>query len=281
MTQESVVFALAAGLFIVFSLTLHNFLTPGNLIALVRSVSILGILGLGMGLVVIGRGHRSGDGRDHGRRGRPGCLSLTTHSGRARWLGACCIGAVFVDCRRIDQRHPHRLRRCPGDLHHAWPWAGGLWRRPRLAVPGRCPEHADEFGVLRFSRLAPRSSACPCRSSPSRLSRWCVWAVLRWTRFGRFVYASGDNPSAARIAGVPLRPLIVAAICHHRRSSPMRPASSWRRPSRGMSTRVYNSTMIYDVLLVVVLGGIGLSGGRGGVRNVLVGTCWSACCSTA
>jgi ribose transport system permease protein len=30
--------------------------------------------------------------------------------------------------------------------------------------------------------------------------------------------------------------------------------------------------MIYDVLLVVVLGGIGLSGGRGGVRNVLVGT---------
>ena len=42
--------------------------------------------------------------------------------------------------------------------------------------------------------------------------------------------------------------------------------------SDGMSTRVYNSTMIYDVLLVVVLGGIGLSGGRGSVRNVLVGT---------
>src|ERR1700728_837196 len=55
-TQESVVFALAAVLFVIFSFTLHNFLTPGNLIALVRSVSILGILGLGMGLVVIGRG---------------------------------------------------------------------------------------------------------------------------------------------------------------------------------------------------------------------------------
>ena len=26
--------------------------------------------------------------------------------------------------------------------------------------------------------------------------------------------------------------------------------------------------MIYDVILVVVLGGIGLSGGRGGIRNV-------------
>ena len=30
--------------------------------------------------------------------------------------------------------------------------------------------------------------------------------------------------------------------------------------------------MIYDVILVVVLGGIGLSGGKGSIRNVIVGT---------
>ena len=39
-----------------------------------------------------------------------------------------------------------------------------------------------------------------------------------------------------------------------------------------MPTRIFNSTMIYDVVLVVVLGGIGLSGGRGGVLNVIIGT---------
>ena len=39
-----------------------------------------------------------------------------------------------------------------------------------------------------------------------------------------------------------------------------------------MPTRIYNSTLIYDVILVVVLGGIGLSGGRGGVVNVIIGT---------
>jgi ribose transport system permease protein len=39
-----------------------------------------------------------------------------------------------------------------------------------------------------------------------------------------------------------------------------------------MPTRIYNSTLIYDVILVVVLGGIGLSGGRGGVLNVIIGT---------
>ena len=39
-----------------------------------------------------------------------------------------------------------------------------------------------------------------------------------------------------------------------------------------MPTRVFNSTLIYDVVLVVVLGGVGLSGGRGGVSNVVIGT---------
>ena len=39
-----------------------------------------------------------------------------------------------------------------------------------------------------------------------------------------------------------------------------------------MPTRIFNSTLIYDVILVVVLGGIGLSGGRGGVLNVIIGT---------
>jgi ribose transport system permease protein len=39
-----------------------------------------------------------------------------------------------------------------------------------------------------------------------------------------------------------------------------------------MNTRIFNSMLIYDVLLVVVIGGISLSGGRGGMRNVIVGT---------
>ena len=98
-----------------------------------------------------------------------------------------------------------------------------------------------------------------------------MFALLRETRFGRFVYATGDNPLAARITGIPTRVLMVAqyilsGLIAYFAGIVMAAAIS------GMNTRIYNSTMIYDVLLVVVLGGIGLSGGRGGVRNVLVGT---------
>ena len=38
-----------------------------------------------------------------------------------------------------------------------------------------------------------------------------------------------------------------------------------------INTRVVNSSLLYDIVLVVVIGGIGLSGGKGGMRNVLVG----------
>ena len=38
-----------------------------------------------------------------------------------------------------------------------------------------------------------------------------------------------------------------------------------------MNTRIVNSSLLYDIILVVVIGGIGLSGGKGGVRNVIIG----------
>jgi len=81
----------------------------------------------------------------------------------------------------------------------------------------------------------------------------------------------GDNPFGARVTGIPSRPIIVlqyilAALIGCFAGFVM-VASVNSAP-----TRIFNSTLIYDVILVVVLGGIGLSGGRGGVLNVVIGT---------
>lgn len=267
-SQEGVVFLLAVALFALFTLTLPNFLTPGNLVALVRSVSILGILGLGMGLVVIGRGI------DLAMVATmvvsvSWVLSMMTH-GHMPLGWALLIGAVFAIAVGLANGLLIAYAVVPAifttlatglvvyGVGRAWlfdvdvqntpsdsPFFLGLGNNSVLGVP--LPIIA--FGVLAL----------------------IVWAALRWTRFGRFVYSSGDNPAAARIAGIPVRVLIVSeyvitALIAYGSGLVMAAASS------GMSTRVYNSTMIYDVLLVVVLGGVGLSGGRGGVRNVLVGT---------
>ena len=55
-SQERIVFLLAAILFLVASFSLKGFFTPDNLVAIVRSVCVLGILAVGMAIVVIGRG---------------------------------------------------------------------------------------------------------------------------------------------------------------------------------------------------------------------------------
>jgi ribose transport system permease protein len=94
---------------------------------------------------------------------------------------------------------------------------------------------------------------------------------LRRLRAGAFIYARGDNPFAARATGLPTRPMVlleyVLAALIGLFAGVVMAASI-----NSMPTTIFNSTMIYDVVLVVVLGGIGLSGGRGGVVNVITGT---------
>ncbi len=267
-SQEGVVFVLAVALFALFALTLPNFLTPGNLVALVRSVSILGILGLGMGLVVIGRGI------DLAMVATmvvsvSWVLSMTTH-GHVPLAWALLIGAIFVIAVGLIIGVLIAYAVVPAifatlasglvvyGVGRAWLFDVDVQNTPDDSALFRALGNSSVLGVplpiIAFGVLA-----------------LIVWAALRWTRLGRFVYASGDNPSAARIAGIPVRVLIVfeyVITAHIAYGAGLVMAAA----SSGMSTRVYNSTMIYDVLLVVVLGGIGLSGGRGGVRNVLVGT---------
>jgi len=98
-----------------------------------------------------------------------------------------------------------------------------------------------------------------------------VFVLLRQTRWGAYIYAIGDNPFAARVTGIPSRPIVVlqyvfAALIGYFAGLVLAASVS------SMPTRIFHSTLIYDVILVVVLGGIGLSGGRGGVVNVIIGT---------
>ena len=82
---------------------------------------------------------------------------------------------------------------------------------------------------------------------------------------------SGDNPFAARTSGIPTRPLVVTKYVIAAAIGFLAGLVLVASVNSG-PTRIYNSTLIYDVILVVVLGGIGLAGGRGGVLSVVIGT---------
>src|SRR6185503_17744851 len=56
LTQQGIVFAIFVVLFGVFAVLLPGFLSTSNMLTLLQNVAVLGILGLAMAIVVIGRG---------------------------------------------------------------------------------------------------------------------------------------------------------------------------------------------------------------------------------
>src|ERR1700723_2983797 len=54
--QQEIVFGVFAALFVAFSLFLPGFLSADNMLTLLQNVAVLGILGLAMAIVVLGRG---------------------------------------------------------------------------------------------------------------------------------------------------------------------------------------------------------------------------------
>jgi ribose transport system permease protein len=266
-TQEGIVFSFACVLLIAFAILLPGFLREGNLISLVRGVAILGMLGLGMGLAVIGRGIDLAMVATMvvsvswcfslAQSGTSFPLSLLIGAGFAMSAGA--VSGILIAFAQI----PALFTTLAMGLA-----IYGLGRAYFFKIDVQnVPANAGGFSLLGNGTLLH----IPLPILAFLLLALLFSLALRWTRFGRFVYAIGDNTPAARLTGVPVGLVIVAqyvltSLTAYAAGLVMAASVA------SMSTRIYNSTMIYDVLLVVVLGGVSLSGGRGNVRSVLVGT---------
>jgi ribose transport system permease protein len=266
-SQEKVVFLTAIALFIVFSVFLRGFLTSGNLITLVRGVSTLGILGVGMAIVVIGRGvdltivaiyamsaawtlHLAGLGVSIPAAMLLGfLLALTVGAINGVLIAYVEIPALFATLGMAPLVY--------GFVRYALV--------PLYVV--YMPPSANDIAWIGGGFIA----GMPTPILFFALIALLGFAFLRFSKPGRFIYAIGDNFAPARNTGAPVRPIIVlqyvlsASIAYVAGMITATAVAS-------MNTNVANSSLIYDVILVVVLGGIGLSGGRGGIRNVIVGT---------
>lgn len=265
-TQQTIVFAIFLALAAGFALFLPGFAQADNLLTLVQNVAILGILGLGMAVVVIGRG-----------------------------IDISMIAALAVPSGLLLQMVANGM-----PLAAAAPLAVGLallfglangWLIAYAEVPSLFTTLASGLflaglGQVLFTLEVVQWSpgmdpiawfgrgtlaGLPMPVVMFGVAATAVALFLRCLRAGAFIYAIGDNPLAARATGLPTRPIMVleyvlSALIGVFAGIVMAASVN------SMPTRIYNSTLIYDVVLVIVLGGIGLSGGRGGVVNVIIGT---------
>ncbi|MFM9427418.1 ribose transport system permease protein [Variovorax sp. GrIS 2.14] len=266
-SQQSIVFVLFVLMFLGFALLLPGFAQVDNLLTLLQNVAILGILGLGMSVVVIGRGI---DISMIAALAVPSGLLLQLMQNGMTLPAACALAVGLSLAFGLVNGWLIAYAEVPSLFTTL---ASGLF----LAGLGQAfffqlevvqwPSNMDSIAWMGRGTFA----GLPMPVVMFGIAAAGLALFLKRLRAGAFIYAIGDNPFGARATGLPTRPIVVlqyvmAALIGVFAGIVMAASVN------SMPTRIFNSTMIYDVVLVVVLGGIGLSGGRGGVLNVIIGT---------
>lgn len=267
LNQEQMVLAISGALFVIFSVTLDSFFQVSNLVSLLQNVSMLGILAIGMAGVVIGRGidltmvavmvFSTGWSFVLFTGGMQ--IELALLLGLLLALAIGTVTGILVAYVEIP------------DIFATLAMATVITGLGRFAlVPSDNIFISGDVGWL--ASLGTGSvAALPMPVVLFLVVACAAFVGLRLTRYGAFVYAIGDNPMASRNSGIPIRPIKVL----------MYSSSAFIAFCAGLimamtvssvNTKLASSTMIYDIILVVVIGGIGLAGGKGSVRNVLSGT---------
>ena len=271
--QELIILIVTVSIFVGFSIFLDKFFSTGNLLTLMRSVSILGILSIAMAVVVISKGID---------------LSLIATLAIGTALASVLsspdvlpfIDLPFIYAVLLGFLFTVILCAITGILVAYWDMAsvfvtlamaGVIYGLGRTLFIGDelnyLPEDAVWLEYLGRGQLFGIPMPIICFLSLALV----MHLVLTKTTFGKFVYSIGDSGLAARTAGVPVRPILVmifilAGLVAYFAGLLTAGAIS------SINTRMVSGSLIYDVLLVVVVGGIGLSGGKGGMHNVILGT---------
>ena len=93
--------------------------------------------------------------------------------------------------------------------------------------------------------------------------------VLRWTKFGRHVYAIGGNEHAATLTGVPVKPIKIAVYMISSLSAGI--AGIIQTGWLGAITTNIGAGLELQVIAAAVIGGAALAGGVGTALGALVG----------
>jgi ribose transport system permease protein len=251
-----------------FSIGIEGFATLGNLNVILSNSASLAVLSCGMAVVIISRGLD---------------LSLI-----AQMIAGATIFGILISS---GVAAPFAL--LVAILAMIIIGALNAWLIAYVEIPAMLATLASSMflvGLLRFAvlrgeflLLLPKSDptvaflagyVLPGLSVPVVLmaaTLAATWFLLSRSTAGRIIYAMGDNFQAARLAGLPVRTTTIVVYVFAALTALV--AGLIMAAASGVVDfrTVTNGTLLFDVILVVVLGGIPLRGGRGALINIVVG----------
>src|ERR1700753_1119831 len=203
--QQGIVFAVFAVLFAAFAIFLPGFLTTANMLTLLQNVAVLGVLGLAMAIVVIGRGIDIS--LIAALAVPPGLVFQMVQDGHSLPISLAAAFVLTVVFGLVNgwliayAEGPSLFTTLASGLFLAGLGQAALFK---LDVVQWSP------GMDGFERPGQGNLVgIPMSIVMFALACAVVAFLLRRTRIGAYIYAIGDNPFGARVTGVPTRPIIV------------------------------------------------------------------------
>jgi fructose transport system permease protein len=249
----------------------HRFLHPFNLSLVLQQVTIIGIVGIAQTLIILTAGIDLSVGAI--------MVLSSVVMGRLAVLAGVDVGIAFVlglmvgvGCGLINGVLITRLK-LPPFIVTLGTWsifgAVNLWYSRSETIRQQDLESIAPW--LQFMGTAIKFAGARLTYGSILMIALAVlvWYVLNRTAFGRHIYATGDDPDAARLAGINTTRTLIAVytiagfICS---------VAGWALIGRiGAISAISGGNSNLDSITAVVIGGTSLFGGRGSIVGTLVG----------
>ena len=267
-----------AAVMVVFTLLEPRFLSPFNLFNVMRQVSIVGLLAIGMTFVILTAGIDLSVGAllclaglvcaavSKGGVTEGFAAGSEETAGGFHWslvlLAAVSVGLAggFVQGFAITKLKVPPFVVTLGGM--------SVFRGAALLFSNGGPISGFEPGFLWWGQA--KIGAVPVPVIIFLICALLAHIVLRYTRYGRQVYAVGGNPEAARLAGLNVKGIIwsVYVIVGFFAGLGAFVLSARLNSAEAVAGLGYELTVIASV----VIGGTSLFGGSGGIFGTVVGT---------
>jgi inositol transport system permease protein len=255
-------------LIVFFQFQNERFLSLRNILNILSDVSIYGILSVGMTFVILTSGIDLSVGSLLAFSSMCGAVTVKSYMSATglSWLVALIIALIVGAVAGYLHGKAITRLRVPAFIVTL----GGmtLWRGATLMLSNGSPIS----GFDRSYRWWGRGDilGIPFLVLISTAVAFIGFVVLRYTRFGRHVYAVGDNPEAARLSGLDVAGILtrVYAIMGFLAGLAGFILSARLSSAEAVAGEGYELRVIASV----VIGGTSLFGGLGGIAGTIVGT---------
>ncbi len=249
-----------------FALENSRFLSLRNVTNILTEVSIYGIIAVGMTFVILTAGVDLAVGSLLAFAGMSGALAMQAlGAGSWGWLVALATAMAVGTLVGYLQGKAVTFLSVPPFIVTL----GGMtvWRGATLILNDGSP--ISGFGAAYRWWGDGSIAGIPVPIVLFGLIAAAGWVTERYTRYGRYIYAVGGNPEAARLNGLDVAAIITSVYVVVGALSGL--AGFLLSARLGAAEAVGGIGYELRVIASVVIGGTSLAGGRGGVGGTVIG----------